>query len=901
MSKKTTDILKKINKKIDEFITDKEISESLKSEIKELSEMNSPQELTEQFELINTKLDLLEDKNMSLKDSIYDFVNSATKTLETFTKTENISGEEQALKLNDILKSFEDKIDKYFKNKKSDNLNFVDNNEQINKLKDDLSYFQNELENSIKDNIVELSELITTIVSEIRERISDLQETAEQKSEKFLTEIISDVKQLKSDIAELYDSVKVIDNQAIFETEKNIKKVLVQNEEYNKNIISEIQEVKSITAKSAILDAKSKEAVEVFKNELNQLKINIHTQIREVLSKIVIQDEIKFLCEEAIAGIKNNGSETGVLRKYLKDLKNEDEHQIELINEIRNIILDLSDFEMNDSSDKIDIIYENMSMLNNWADSSDKMLKNFDGVNDNFESIETSFNELREDFNFNSDKIDIIYENLTFINEWVKKLDKFAKDVESIKAGYDAEAKIPEKIEEINANIALVKEWNKKADALALQVRALSVQISETESTINSKNLADMKALFAQMTEDMSNLSSRTNKMILDTDKTNDKMQNHLQNLQTIINSLDKKANDLGFEDIKEKINDIKEISTKSSDFGQGLTESFIYLAEWIDYAGNTINSIKSEIDNLKEQQTNNTIQTTDLVNQQNLFFTQIHSLLAEQQKTKEENQQADIIEILKENKEQYNNSIQRILENIGLQIAQIREQNSNEIQQILKNQQLENTQNKEQNLELIQQILENQKVQIKQIEEQNVLKIQEIFENQKIQKNLQDENQSPLNIQQFIENNTLQIQQMKTQNDFAFQQIAAQQALNQQLLQDIKDNQLENTEIIDGKQIDFSEISDGLQKVVNLIEHNEVENKNKITELLQDTTAAVQQQSDNAEIKNLLDFIAAQVVNMNENSSKTEVLSKKIDILENKISNLEQYMARLIDYLDED
>lgn len=808
MNNKVSDILEKINLKIDDLSVKKETAKELKAEIDNLAEIYEESDLNEKLELINSKLDALESHNMSLKDSVYDFVTSTTKTLETLTKTDSSNDVDTAEKLNEFLKTIDSKIGKIIE-KKTENGEvaiFSDDENQFKKLKTELTFFQNEIEERINENFSGIGETVTTVISEIKNKMTELEEVFEQNSEKLLTDIISDVKQLKSDISDLSDSVGSIDKQAIFNTEKNVEKVIELTEKSKSEIVEEVQELKAITAKSAVLDAKSKEAIETFKSELNLLKANIHTQIREVLSKIVVQDEIKFLCEEAITGIKNNGSETGVVRKYLKDLKAGDDRNTDIINEIKNILVELSEYELNDNADKVDIIYENLSMLNNWASTSDKIIENFDGVNEHFNTLGTSIDEMRDDFDVNSDKIDIIYENLTFINEWVQKLDKFAKDIDVLKSGYESESRVSNKLDEIYANINLIKEWNKKADALALQVRALSVQISETESTVNSQNLADMKKMFAQLTDDMSNLSSRTNKMILETDKTNDTMRGHLFNLQNIITSLEKQANNFGIEELKEKIEDIKKNSTKSTDFEKCLTESFIYLAEWIDMAGNSINSIKQEL--------------SDLTTKQEEQFSQIQQL--------------------SENKDEEDETAEQV-------------QN------------------------FIQNIQEQSLQQIQTLNEQNNLAVQKIIENQ-----------------------NLQIQQLKEQNDFAIQQLAAQQALNQQLLQDIKANTREKpAEPV--SQPDNSEIIENLHAIANLIEENKTDNQTKINELLQDTTEFVQNKTDNSEIKNLLDFIAAQVVNINENNSKTDILAKRLDTIENKLSTLEQYMAKLVDYLDED
>ncbi len=812
MKNKIKTLVKKLNTKVDKITDDSALAEQLKTEIEELAGMTVSGDFNDQLDIINSKLDSLETNNTSLKEYVSDFVASTTKTLENFAKTENSDEKENAVELNKFLKTLEGKIDKLAK-KTQDDLGISDIYNEENsfkKLKSELTFFQNELEKRINDNFTGINEALLSVTSGLRQKITELQDNYEQNSEKLLTEIINDIKQLKTDVSELFNNVQSIDNQAIFETEKNVKKLIEQSKDNKKQLLAEIQEVKAETVKNEFLDEKAKKAVETFKNEIAQLKSNIHAQIREVLSKMVLQDEIKFLCEEAITGIKNNNTETNVLRKYLKDIKADNGLHEEHLNELKNIILELSDFEMTESSDKIDIIYENMSMLNNWANSSDEMLKKFDGLNNSFDNLGGYFDDLRDDFGLNADKIDIIYENLTFINEWVKKLDEFSQKVELIKASYDSETEIPEKIEEISKNIAFVKEWNKKADALALQVRALSVQISETESTINSQNLSEMKKMFAQLTEDMSNLSSRTNKMILESDKANDTMKDHIVNLRSIINNLDTKSSSLGLEELKNKLDDIKRLNTKSSGFEQGLTESFMYLAEWIDYAGNAINGIKADVENLKNSQISNN-----------------------------------------------------------------------------------NTANNEELLINIQAIINNAINQRLTHEETEEVKTEEEI----------PQNSILPEIQQVIEKQNEQILQLKEQNDFAMQQLAAQIALNQQMLQDIKENQ-QNLAVPtpeDNENTDNSAILEGLQQLAELIEKEKQDNQTKINEVLQDTTAALQQKSENSEIKKLLDFIAAQVVNMNENSSKTDLLNKKIESVEAKISNLEQYMARLIDYLDED
>ena len=237
------------------------------------------------------------------------------------------------------------------------------------------------------------------------------------------------------------------------------------------------------------------------------------------------------------------------------------------------------------------MIYDNLSMVNTWASSSD--------------AISHGFEDLCQDFELTSDKVDIIYENLTFINEWVKTLDKFSKDIEELKNSCRGEIDLPQKVNEIYQNINAVREWSKKADALALQVKALSVQISETESSINAQNLNEIKKLFVQMNDNIANMNTRNNKMIIESDKSNEMMREQLKDLESLISSFAEKSESLGIEDLKQKIVELKECSIQNTEFENIVSQSFTYLAEWIDAAGSTLNSIKSDVLNLQEASKN--------------------------------------------------------------------------------------------------------------------------------------------------------------------------------------------------------------------------------------------------------------------------------------------------------
>lgn len=827
------------------------------------------------------------DKQSNKKTEIKDFLETSDEILNSVEKKKQIDSDEAVKQLQDFLNKVDKRVDRLAKAQaeKDDEFDIVGDEFQFKKLKNELTFFQNELEKSINGQFGDLSEAVMSVILDLKNKISEIQEYLEQDTTKQLRIAINGVKSVKSEVDSVSDEVNAIDKQAIFETEKRTKQIIGLTKKFKDELLAEIKNLQNITARADVIDAyndenkllfdkTNKQNVELFnktnaenvalfetrsaenistvKNELAQVRNNLHSQIQEILRKIVIQEEIKSLCEDALGEIRNNNGEISVVRKFMKGTQAVEQRQEELLDEIRVLVEDLSDYELNEASDKVDIIYENIGMLNEWVNKSDKLIADFD--------------VLREDFDINSDKVDIIYDNLTFINDWVKKLDKFAKDIEDLKTDFERDEKLTEKIDSLYTNINAIKDWSKKADALALQVRALSVQISETESTINSQNLADIKELFTQMTEDMSNLSSRTNKMILDTDKTNDTMVGHLNNLKTMIDLLRDTTDTFEFAELNNKIEDIKHNFKKSTDFETVMTEAFGYLAEWIDAAGVTINQIRTDLNNVQSQQ-------DEQVEQIN----------------KQYNEQVDRLAEIKNSFESISKIEEQTENNVAEQIADIISQNNIAVQDVVTKQNQE-----------IQDILAAQSVQIQKIIEEQQLHVKEI-------QNLQSQSTQLLEgfMQYQLQNGQLlqSFQQLQEQSSVAIDKISEQsdkivrnvQDLQSDISGEIHNLQPQNTSIVERSTDE--EIIEKLAAIAEYIEQKD--DSQQIVESIEEKITALK--PDNSEIKNLLDFIASQVVSANENSIKTELLSKKIDSMETKLSSLEQYMARLIEYLDED
>ena len=355
-------ILKKINKKIDSLVKDKDAAEEIKSELAELDKGILTDELSEKLEQINEKLETVENNNKSLQSLVEEFA-------KNYDTDESENSAEKAEKLDEFLKNLEKKLNEISvsKSHSDSELPLIGDDESIQRFKEELTFFQNELESGLNENFEGFENILNTIISEVKEKITDLQETVDRNSENQLNTVISDVKQLKADIADVADSIRHINVNAILRTEEKTDKIIDLTQKSEQSLIAEINALSSVTAKSALLDEKAKETVSALKNEISLLKNHIFTQMKEVLTNLTVQDDIKLLAEDTLSKLRANSTETEIIRKNLKVLKQEDDRQAALSSEIREILAELSEYELNENADKIDIIYENLSLLNTWV------------------------------------------------------------------------------------------------------------------------------------------------------------------------------------------------------------------------------------------------------------------------------------------------------------------------------------------------------------------------------------------------------------------------------------------------------------------------------------------------------------------------------------------------------
>ena len=98
---------------------------------------------------------------------------------------------------------------------------------------------------------------------------------------------------------------------------------------------------------------------------------------------------------------------------------------------------------------------------------------------------------------------------------------------------------------------------------------------------------------------------SRTNKLLLTSDESYKLLQDNLHDFKLIINDIDDRtrnfSQETGLDKINSKMNAINSMLQEGAKSNQVFTKIFEYLAEWIDNAGNQIDSISNKVGQLED------------------------------------------------------------------------------------------------------------------------------------------------------------------------------------------------------------------------------------------------------------------------------------------------------------
>ncbi len=612
------EILEEVVNKLDKIDTVKEVDVlNIKEAVEELGNLMTDSQVKLNFQEIKDKLESIslqmDNCNESLLKDIYTDINklkesstSVNQYIENLQNMQNLAltsaefEEYQKQQLDLALKTNENIFNELTTIKEnSNNENSAANIKQI----------ETNLENLHK-NLTGYIETITTKLDnapnldEIGAIMSDLNGI----SQKNIKETNSLIKKLQlkfenfqnkefqnqlSKISEIYDSITIINAW--------IEKVGFLNKS--------IENVYSRLGANIDFDDVSDKVDIIYENI---------TALNNWTSKIDSVDESVIEIQSKISALSDYMSTSGNISELLSGLKQKFDSAFN------------QDIDFEDITNKIDIVYENLSSINTWANKVDEIKENISNIN----------NVLDEDMI--SSKIDIIYENITLLNKWINKIDDISKQSEELDNKLnEANSELNEKIDKITQTLTTASETLVNVPDIKDKLEEISTALNSiTHSTTNdndsyiyslldiesdflklhkflddntkntSQNINALKDRFEELNDDISSISVRTNKLILSADDANKEFKTHLETFKSTIDLLNKQREsfnpELKFNLLGTRLTELVKLMKNNLESNKNINTAFIYLAEWIDATGKTLNNISDDLEQLKSQQNNN-------------------------------------------------------------------------------------------------------------------------------------------------------------------------------------------------------------------------------------------------------------------------------------------------------
>lgn len=582
----------------------------------------------------------------------------------------------------------------------------------------------------IKNSVESIENLITDTqakvnFAEIKEKLETIADQVDNCNEALLKDLFNDINELKetsSNVGQYLENLQNVQNLALTsaEFEEFQKQQLDLALKTNENIFNELNAIKENSQVG-----EGSEAIVRLEGQLENLHKNLSSYIEQMILKVENTpnlEEISSIMSDIGSVQQKSIKQTNTLVKDLQskfksfeeDFKNtEIEAQLAKISEIydslaiirtwidkvgyinqsiENVYARLGEsIDFDEVAEKVDIIYENIGALNTWTMKIDNVDSNMSDMQSKIASLgnfmadtknisntivlmkerfESTFSE-ELDFEDITNKMDIVYETLSSLNEWASKVDVINEKVNTINTAFEDDM-ISSKVDLIYENLGLLNEWVNRIDNISNRSEELDGKINELTETLtnaskiiedvpnikdqletlsgelntithSTRNDADsyiytlldiesdflklhkfmddktqtttqdinsLKEKFEELNNDISSISIRTNKLILSADDANKEFKAYLESFKSTIRALDLQRAEfnpeLKFAMLSERIAELFKLMQNNLASSKNLNTAFVHLAEWVDATGVILNNMSADITQLKGKTTSN-------------------------------------------------------------------------------------------------------------------------------------------------------------------------------------------------------------------------------------------------------------------------------------------------------
>lgn len=500
--------------------------------------------------------------------------------------------------------------------------------EKVDDSIDELKSFIEILEDK-KDLSAELDEIKSDIVSKFAEMEQSLEETVQSAN-------------AKEDVEDLSKQVQILMDDLF----QNIEEKFTSFLKTDGNITTLSEKTDEITEKlEEIKDSISSDIVE----KLNQFKSDSENQKKDFTDMLdEVKNALNELKESYIDLSLNSSMEMSDLLVGLREKIDKIESKIENIN-LENISLpeqtDYSkDFEaINQKLDSFNIetdaeIKESIKEIKELVESQRGFIEQLDqlgklskldnleaiksDLQNSFKSFETKLNEAAENvLPEDTDHTKNVKQELnSFKKELFENLVEFFNQISFVSEAEEIKDFIDENSQEIKNSLrALQKELRKEPVG---QDEDYSYTLQDVESDIAKvriilKELAETKQEkpeqvqafdgLEKLNENIMSISSRTNKLLLNSDESYNALKENLDDFKNIIYQLEGTIRRIDSTDkiakLEQKLESINNLVLSGVKSDKIFNQTFMYLAEWVDNASENIGTVVEkmpEIDGIK-------------------------------------------------------------------------------------------------------------------------------------------------------------------------------------------------------------------------------------------------------------------------------------------------------------
>jgi len=547
---------------------------------------------------------LLRDLKTSFYEKVDDSIDDLRSFIEVLENKKDLSGEIDNLK-GEIFDKFS-----------QISTDFEQNIASIS-VKDDLDCLKTEMEASINTLMENLSDKISSVIEENAN--GDILDKTE--------EIARMVEDLKNAVADDITH-KLAEFEVSLEKQSNDFKELL---ELTKGSLTEVKE--------SFVDLSLNSTMEI-----SSLLVSVQEKIENIEAKFA-----EFNLNEGFAGlnlderfqnienkIENIDLSSAVERieknftKFAKfDLSEASQQELKQEFEVINQKLDLF------ATDSDSEIKENVAEIKQIVQSQNELIKQFNRATGNDDVVNSTSDELKKIVEKFEEKLNLLAledasgadntgaikkELTSFKEELFENLVEFFNQISFVAEAEEIKDFVEEKAEEIKRYLKTIQTIQAGIPPESIDETGYSYTLQDVESDIakvrmalndivKSSDTEKSKAApvgdLEQLNENIMSISSRTNKLLLNSDESYSALKNNLESLRDIVYQFEEKIKNIDtkepMERIEKKLENIDKLMVSSVNSDKIFNQTFMYLAEWIDKADEKMSNIEEKVSEIED------------------------------------------------------------------------------------------------------------------------------------------------------------------------------------------------------------------------------------------------------------------------------------------------------------